>query len=137
MNSIVAAPVSHHDVDIPADQKIAMEAHVRTCERRELVVPLDWVRSRDLGHEGPERYNRTLAAAIDRERRNGWYPVGPTDFAGLARLGRCSLRRAASAFDPLLSGCYLRTALVPLERRVPRPSDLPGLPLTVVGAEDG
>src|SRR6516162_3109672 len=87
-------------------------------ERRDLVVPLDWVRPSRVGREDAERYNCILAAAIAAEARKGWEAAGPTDFAGLMLSSRCTLRRVIAPTDPVLTGRYLRAATVPFQRRV-------------------
>jgi hypothetical protein len=70
-----------------------------------------------VGHEDTERYDRILAAAIAVQAGKGWRPAGPTDFAGLLRSGRSTLRRGISPMDVPLTFRYLRAVTVPLERR--------------------
>jgi hypothetical protein len=87
--------------------------------RRDLVLSLDWVLPAQVGHEDTERYDRILAAAMAVEAGKGWQPAGPTDFAGLLRTGRSTLRRGISPVDVPLTFRYLRAVTVSLERHVP------------------
>jgi hypothetical protein len=86
--------------------------------RRDLIIPLDWVQPAQVRREDTERYDRILAETVAAEAKKGWRPAGPTDFAGLIRTGRTTLRRVLSPMNPPLTGRYLRAATVAFEKYV-------------------